>query len=62
LAAYSATAMSSSSYISSPLQAAYAQEQQDQSAVADKATRMSAAVDATLRYYARAIQSRSMHT
>ena len=61
-AAYSATAMSSSSYISSPLQAAYAQEQQDQSAVADKATRMSAAVDATLRYYARAIGAQYVET
>jgi hypothetical protein len=61
-AAYGATAMLSSSYISSPLQAAYAQEQQDQSAVADKATRMSAAVDATLRYYARGIGAQYVET
>ena len=62
-AAFGATAMSSSSCISSPLQFAYAQEeQQDQSAVADKATRMSAAVDATLRYYARAIGAQYVET
>lgn len=69
-AAYSATVMSSSSFISSsPLQAAQAQEeqlqQQDQSsssAVADKATRMSAAVDATLRYYARGIGAQYVET
>jgi hypothetical protein len=71
-AAYSATAMSSSSFISSsPLQAAYAQEeeqqqqQQDQSsssAVANKATRISAAVDATLRYYARGIGAQYVET
>ncbi len=44
--------MSSSSISSSsPLQAAYAQEQgQQSSAIADRATRMSAAVDAALRY------------
>ena len=62
-AAYGATAVSSSSFISSPLQAAYAQEeQQDQLAVADKAARMSAAVDATLRYYARAIGAQYVET
>lgn len=64
-AAYSVTAISSS-FISSPLQAAYAQgeqqPQQDQSAVTDKATRMSAAVDATLRYYARGIGAQYVET
>lgn len=66
-AAYSAAAISSS-FISSPLlQAAYAQEEQqsqDQSssALADKAARMSAAVDATLRYYARAIGAEYVET
>lgn len=59
-AAYGAAAMSSFNINSSPVQAAYAQEQgqqqgQQQSAVADRATRMSAAVDAALRYYAKAI-------
>lgn len=67
-AAYSATAMSSSiSFISSSplLQAVYAQDeqlQQDKSAVMDKATRMSAAIDATLRYYARAIGAQYVET
>lgn len=64
-AAYSITAMSSStSFLSSPLQAAYAQEeqQQEQSNVADKAARMSAAVDGTLRYYARAIGAQYTET
>src|SRR5215211_7619209 len=61
------TAMSSSFISSSPLQAAYAQDdhqqqQQSQSAVTDKATRMSAAVDATLRYYARAIGAQYVET
>lgn len=63
-AAYSVTAISSS-FISSPLQAAYAQgeqQQQGQSNVADKATRMSAAIDATLRYYARAIGAQYVET
>ena len=61
------TAMSSSFISSSPLQAAYAQDdqqqqQQSQSAVTDKAIRMSAAVDATLRYYARAIGAQYVET
>jgi len=61
------TAMSSSFISSSPLQAAYAQDdqqqqQQSQSAVTDKAIRMSAAVDATLRYYARAIGAQYLET
>jgi hypothetical protein len=65
-AAYSVAAMSSpASYVNS-LQIAYAQdgEQQDQgqSAVMDKATRMSAAVDATLRYYANATGAQYVET
>ena len=65
-AAYSVAAMSSPVSYVNPLQAAYAQdgEQQDQgqSAVMDKATRMSAAVDATLRYYAKAIGAQYVET
>lgn len=65
-AAYSVAAMSSPVSYVNPLQVAYAQdgEQQDQgqSAVMDKATRMSAAVDATLRYYAKAIGAQYVET
>jgi hypothetical protein len=65
-AAYSVIAMSSSFMSSGPLQATYAQDdqqqQQGQSAVTDEATRMSAAVDATLRYYARAIGAQYVET
>jgi hypothetical protein len=67
-AVYSVTAMSS--FISGgPLQTTYAQDdqqqqqqQQGQSSVTDKATRMSAAVDATLRYYARGIGAQYVET
>ena len=67
IAAYSVAAMSSPASYINPLQVAYAQdgEQQDQgqsSAVMDKATRMSAAVDATLRYYAKAIGAQYVET
>jgi hypothetical protein len=67
-AAYSVAAMSSLAPLNSPLQVAYAQDgeqQQDQgqqSAVMDKATRMSAAVDATLRYYAKAVGAQYVET
>lgn len=44
------------SYVTNLLQAAYAQEQQqDQSNATGKVTRMSAAVDGTLGYYAKTI-------
>ena len=61
---YSVMATSSPASYIIPLQAAYAQEeqQQDQAAVTDKATRMSAAVDATLRYYARGIGAQYVET
>ena len=67
IAAYSVAVMSSPASYINPLQVAYAQdgEQQDQgqsSAVMDKATRMSAAVDATLRYYAKAIGAQYVET
>ena len=65
-AVYSVAAMSSPASYVNPLQVAYAQdeEQQDQgqSAVMDKAIRMSAAVDATLRYYAKAIGAQYVET
>ena len=65
-AGYSFAAMSSPASYINPLQVAYAQDggQQDQgqSAVMDKATRMSAAVDATLRYYAKAIGAQYVET
>ena len=66
IASYSFAALSSPVSYVNPLQASYAQdgEQQDQgqSAVMDKATRMSAAVDATLRYYAKAIGAQYVET
>ena len=67
-AAYSVAAMSSPASYVNPLQVAYAQDEQQQqdqgqsSAVMDKATRMSAAVDATLRYYAKAIGAQYVET
>jgi hypothetical protein len=63
-AAYSVAAMSSPTSYVNPLHVAYAQdgEQQDQSAIMDKATRMSAAVDATLRYYANATGAQYVET
>lgn len=63
--AYSVTSVSSSLLFVNLLPHAYAQDeqqQQDQSSVTDKATRMSAAVDATLRYYARAIGAQYVET
>lgn len=65
-AAYSVAAMSCPTSYVNPLQVAYAQDgeqqDQDQSAIMDKATRMSAAVDATLRYYAKAIGAQYVET
>jgi hypothetical protein len=63
--AYSVTSMSSSLLYINLLPHAYAQDeqqQQDQSSVNDKATEMSAAVDATLRYYARGIGAQYVET
>ena len=63
--AYSVTSVSSSLLFVNLLPHAYAQDeqqQQDQSSVTDKATRMSAAVDATLRYYARGIGAQYVET
>lgn len=63
--AYSVTSVSSSLLFINLLPHAYAQDeqqQQDQSSVTDKATRMSAAVDATLRYYARGIGAQYVET
>jgi hypothetical protein len=67
-AAYSIAAISSPASHISLLQAAYAQDEEQQqeqgqsSVVMDKATRMSAAVDATLRYYANATGAQYVET
>jgi hypothetical protein len=70
-AAYGILAVLSPASYMSPLQAAYAQDGQQQqqsqgqsssSAIMDKATSLSAAVDATLRYYARGIGAQYVET